>query len=236
MSKRTRTVRTRWLLAVPVIGLAAIVAGVVALEAIHPQADPGRFVVDGVAPLAMDETRRCTRGDDGTIAEEIRAALEPGQRVTSSQVFACPMAFDTQQVTYTGEVVGELLPRRGGTWAQVNDDVYALEVGPVVGHREHAGFNTGMSVWLPDGLHERIERPGRAGWRGDVVQVTGVVLRVDPEDGGGITLRAEGLEVLAAPAEAPAPLHVVQAIAAVALAVLAIASVWLARRSRRSTG
>jgi hypothetical protein len=236
MNGPSRSTRTRWLLLVPVVGLAAIVTGVVALEAIHPQAEPGRFVVDGVAPLAMDDTRRCVRGSDQGTADEIRDTLAPDRRITSSQVFACPMAFDGRHVTYAGEVVGELLPRRGGAWAQVNDDAYALEVGPVVGHREHAGFNTGLSVWLPDGLHDRVERPGRAGWRGDVVQITGVVHRADPADGGGITLRAEALEVLAGPVEAPAPLHVVQVLVAAVLAVLAVVSVWLARRSRSSTG
>ena len=218
---------TRWLLLTPITALVIMVAGVVALEAIHPQVDPTDRVVPGVPALAIDEDRACTRPIDQTAAEDLRAGFVPGGRVSSTQVYLCPLAFDGLSVTYVGEVIGEVLPRRGGAWAQVNDDVYALEVGPVIGHRELAGFNTGMSVWLPDGLHERIEDVGRAGRRGDVILVRGTLLRADPDDGGGITVRAEELEILAPSIEVEVPFHLVQAIVAGILALLAIvALVW----------
>jgi hypothetical protein len=148
-------------------------------------------------------------------------------------VFLCPSAYDGMEVTYVGEVVGELLPRRGGAWAQVNDDDYALVTGPLVGHRERAGFNTGLSVWLEEPLADRITSPGRPALRGDVVLLRGTILRADPDDGGGITLRATELETLAPPLEIDPPLHVLQVVVAGVLSVLAlIATVW-ARQVRR---
>jgi hypothetical protein len=210
-----------------------MVAGVVALEAMHPQLDPTDHAVPDVPPLALAEERPCTRQTDDGVAESLRTAFLEGGRVSSTQVILCPSAFDGLRVTYVGEIVGEVLPRRGGAWAQVNDDVYALEVGPVIGHRERAGFNTGLSVWLPDGLHEQIEAPGRPGRRGDVVLVRGTLLRADPADGGGTTVRAEELEVLAAPVAIEAPLHVAQIVVAGVLALLAAASVLWARLVRR---
>jgi hypothetical protein len=217
----------------PLAGLALIIAGVVALEAVHPQIDATDRPVPGVPPLAFDEDRTCIRRGDETVVEDVQASFPAGGRVASTQVFACPAAFDGAAVTYVGEVVGELLPRRGGVWAQVNDDVYALEVGPVIGHRELAGFNTGLSVWIPDGLHEAIDGVGRPFQRGDVILVRGTLLRADPDDGGGTTVRAEELEVLAPTLVIEPPFHTLQAVVAGVLAILALIAVLWSRRVRQ---
>lgn len=223
--------RTRWLVLTPIVGLALIVTGVIALEAAHPQRDPSGMAVDGVPDLATDEVRTCDPRDEATV-QEIRDALPRHGRVASSQVVACPRAFDGLEVSYAGEVVGELLPRDGGVWAQINDDAYAFDTGPLVGHREHAGFNSGLSVWLPDGVHDPIDGVGRPAVRGDVVLVTGTLLRADPDDGGGITIRAEDLQVLAPSTAVDVPLHGTQAIVAALLLVAAAAAmVWARRRA-----
>jgi hypothetical protein len=231
---RRRRERTRWLLVTPVVGLTLIISGMVWLEASAPEVETSGMFVEGVPPLALEEERACPRRADEDTGAQIRDRFPSGGRVSSTQVFLCPQAFDEQRVTYTGEVVGEVLPRRGGAWAQVNDDRYALEVGPLVGHRGRDGFNTGMAVWLPDGLHEQIGAAGRPGLRGDVILVRGVVFQADPDDGGGITIRAEELEILAEAIEVEDPLHVPQLIVAVILAMVAIASlVWSRRAARR---
>jgi hypothetical protein len=217
----------------PVVGLTLIVLGVVWLEAAAPQVEVTDMRVEGVPLLAMTETRTCTRRTDDTVAQELREEFPWEGRISSTQVYLCPRAFDGLKVSYVGEVVGEVLPRRGGAWAQVNDDVYALEVGPLVGHRERDGFNTGMSVWLPDGLHQQVEEVGRPGRRGDVILVIGTLHQSDPDDGGGITVRAEELEVLAASVEIEDPLHVPQLIVAIVLAVLAAGTVIWSRSTAR---
>lgn len=226
--------------------LAVLLAGVMWLESLHPQLDPTGNAVQGVPALALDDAPTCRRFVDETPIEDIRERLASqeafdrirevfpaGGRVSSTQVVSCPSAYDGLTVTYVGEVVGELLPRRGGAWAQVNDDDYALITGPVVGHRERAGFNTGLSVWLEDELAERIEATGRPARRGDVVLLRGTILRADPQDGGGITLRADELQTLAGPLELDPPLHTVQVVVAIVLSLIAVGtSVW-ARRLRR---
>lgn len=237
-SSTSRRGRTRWLLVVPLVGLTVIVIGVVLLERAHPRLETEQLQVEDVPPLGIEgEQQQCIRLADDSVVdsaiEEVRESFPPGGRVSSAQVHSCPAAFDELEVTFVGEVVGELLPRQGGAWAQVNDDPYALEIGPIVGHRQLAGSNSGPSVWLPDGLHERIEAPGRPDRRGDVIAVEGRLLRADPDDGGGITVRAEELEVLAGPVEIQAPLHVLQVVVAAVLALAAIASLAWARRVRR---
>lgn len=227
--------RTRWLLVTPVVGLTLIVAFVVGIEALAPTVETGDRRVQGVPPLASTDERPCTRQTDDGVAEDLRDGFPRAGRVSSTQVILCPRAYDGMIVTFVGEVVGDVLPRSGGAWAQVNDDIYALEVGPLVGHRELDGFNTGLAVWLPDDLHEQIEAPGRPGRRGDVILVRGTLFQSDPDDGGGLTIRAEEMEVLAAPLEIEDPLHVPQLIAAVVLALLAaISVVWSRRRARRA--
>lgn len=237
---------TRRLLLGAVTVLALLLAGVAWLESLHPQLDPSGNVVQGVPPLALDDEPTCRRFVDEAPIDDIRQRLDSqaaverieeglpsGGRISSTQVYLCPSAYDGKQVTYVGEVVGELLPRRGGAWAQVNDDEYALVTGPVVGHRERAGFNTGLSVWLEGDLADRIEAPGRPALRGDVVLLRGTILRADPDDGGGITLRATELETLAGPLQLEPPLHTLQVVVAVVLALLAMgASLW-ARQVRR---
>ena len=228
--------RTRWLLVVPTVGLLLIVLGVVGLEAIHPQLDDpaDRGMVVDAPPLAMEDQRQCLRvADADGLAGEIRDDVPSGGRISSPQVHGCPSAFDGLEVTFVGEAIGEVLRRDGGAWLQVNDDAYALEVGPMVGHREHAGFNTGLSVWLPDGLHESVETVGRPQQRGDVLLLRGTIEQSDPDDGGGITLRADDLEVLADGTRIEPPLHLTQAIVAAVLAVAAFGALIWDRAVRR---
>lgn len=238
--------RTRAVLAGALVLLTLLVVGTAALEAAHPQLDPSGNRVAGIPALALDDEPTCRRFVDETPIQDIRQRFlaqetlqrtdggptGPG-RISSTQLFSCPSAYDGLTVRYVGEVVGELLPRRGGAWAQVNDDAYALQTGPLVGHRERAGFNTGMSVWLPDDLAARIEQPGRPALRGDVVLLEGTVHRADPRDGGGITLRATAMETLATPVTVEPPLHVLQVVVAVLLVQIAIGtSLWAYRRRR----
>ena len=242
----TPSTRNRLVLGGLLLALAVLGVGTYLLEAAHPQLDPSGNAVAGVPPLALDDVPTCRRFVEeapiedirqrllaAEAVERIRDELSRGGRVSSTQVYSCPSAYDGLEVTYAGEVVGELLPRRGGAWAQINDDPYALETGPVVGHRERAGFNTGLSVWLPQDLVARIEAPGRPALRGDVVLLTGTVHRADPADGGGITLRATAMETLAPPLEIEPPLHVLQLLVALVLSVLAVGtSLWAHQRRR----
>jgi hypothetical protein len=216
-----------------VMGLAAILAGAEGLRDAKPVADVSDLQVHDLPPLALGEARTCTRHTDDPTAGEISDEFVQGGRVSSTQIYACPSAFDGLRVTFVGEAIGEVLRRDGGAWVQVNDDDYALQYGPMGRHLEQVGFNTGLSVWLPDGLHDRIQGVGRPEVRGDVLRLEGVILRADPSDGGGITLRADRLDVLAPTVEVPEVLHTLQAAIAAALALLALASLLWARRVRQ---
>ncbi len=228
--------RTRWPLLAVVVLLGVLLAMTTWLERmtpLAPLADRAVAELEALPGPLLEEPLRCSRNAGRADIEDLRAQMQPGGRLTSDLVHACPRLLDGHDVTYIGEVVGDVLRRPGGAWVLVNDDAYALEVGPLGPHREQRGFNTGLSVWLPDGQHERLGAPGRHGRRGDVVRIEGVLLRADPADGGGTTVRSARLEVLAPSAPVAEPLNVPLVIAAAAAALAALGAWgWDRRRSR----
>lgn len=236
-SRRPRREQALAVLILPVVMFAVIFTGVIVLEHHAPRNEAApELAIEGLPlPALGGEPTRCIRGTSDDRVGEVRAEVLPGSRVTSELVTACPAAFEGLELTYVGELVGHLLRRDGGAWVQVNDDEYALRTGPLPTHEEHSGTNTFLTVWLPDELTEDVTGLGGPGRRGDVVQLTGTVVRTDPEDGGGLTFRARRLEVLAASVEVSPPIHVPQAVAAGLLTLLAAVIGVGLRRSRRES-
>lgn len=177
--------------------------------------------------------------EDVVTCEEIitdvgEAGAGPIGRVISTEVLTCPFQFDGLQVRYIGEVVGDVLGRDGGSWTLMNDDPYALGDGPLTAGGTPRGTNSGLAVWLPEPLDDLADEPGRPGRRGDVLVVTGTVHRADPADGGGLTIRADEAEVLAAAVDIDEPIHWRQVGAAAVLGVLALLVLWRERQRRLS--
>lgn len=223
----------QWMVAVFV--LLVLVAVIAQLRAVQPYETP-EFIV----PAAEDpedpatDILTCERTLPDRPTPEVAQAQEPLGRVTSSAVMECPQAFDGHPVVYIGEVVGDVLRRRDGAWVLMNDDAYALEVGPLDSHGEFRGFNSGLAVWLDGELADLAQRPGGPEWRGDVLIVRGVVHRADPADGGGLTVRAFDGEVLAPAVPLSRPVNRPQAAVAGVLAVLALGAVAYERLVARS--
>lgn len=217
------------LLIAPALILVAVVATVILTRSGAEAPAHDDFRIPGLGPISAD-LQDCRRGRPGTPPDAPLPTT--GGRITSSQVIDCPAAFDGRRASYTGEVIGDLLHRDGGAWVLVNDDAYALTIGPLPGHSVHRGTNSGLTVWLPGELADRITGLGQPNQRGDIIHVEGHVLRTDPDDGGGLTLRADRLEVLAPAQRVNEPLHWPQAILAFTSLATAIALATVRRRSR----
>lgn len=221
-------------LGVFVVALVVVAAVVAVVRATAPE-----VMLEPVAPAALDPdnpnivTCQRTLPDAPETLESI-AEVNPVGRVTSSDILDCPTAFDLQAVTYIGEVVGDVLQRDGGAWLLVNDDAYALEVGPLQGHSQFRGTNTGLSVWLPAPLPDL--QPGGPDRRGTIISVNGIIQRTDPRDGGGLTLTAldpDSTTIVAESQPLDRPLNRGQAVAALLFAVVAAAVVVTERRAAR---
>ncbi|MEX2625994.1 MAG: hypothetical protein WD225_03865 [Ilumatobacteraceae bacterium] len=214
----------------PALFLVVLVVGLQTVQAVDERPpEPGMTVAaDTLAPIAGEPVRCERERPDTEPAQRLAETLPAGGRVTAAMVVACPQAFDGRRVAFAGELVGDLLRRDGGAWVQLNDDAYALDVGPLPAHDDLRGVNSGLQVWVPqehlDGL-----TPGRPGRRGDVVEVQGVIRRADPDDAGGLTLRADRLQVVAETTEVHVPVDGVQVALAAGACALA-AGLWLIRR------
>ena len=221
-----------------VVSVLAVVLLGVTIQVVRdtPQGAPVPAIGTGAPDPGSPELITCERTLPG--APETKEEIErigPIGRARSSEVKECPAAFDGQVVEYVGEVIGAVLRRDGGAWALVNDDDYALEVGPLsAGHRNFSGYNTGLSVWLPDPIPTLV--PGRSDRRGTIIRTRGVVRRSDPADGGGLTLRAltpTSTTIVAEDRAVDQPLDRAQALLAAVFGVLAGVAFLLERRSRR---
>lgn len=239
MTARSHRVAARTLaqLTAVVVAAAAVVWLVGSLRDPVRRVDPAFAVPVGERaddPSAGVITCERTLPERSTLPQRIDPAdVTPVGRVTSGDVVECPDLFDGRPVTYVGEVIGDVLHRDGGAWALLNDDAYALEVGPLAAHGHFAGYNSGLTVWLDGELADLADEPGGPGRRGDVLRVAAVVHRVDPADGGGLTLRAFDAELLAQARPLERPLDVPQAVAAAVLALVAAAVTVYERRAAR---
>lgn len=151
--------------------------------------------------------------------------------VTSNELFDCPSAFDGRLVRYRGEVVGALLPRAEGTWAQLNDDVYAELAGPLPGHRDYRGGNAGVGVLLPPDLAAAVSVIGGPQTRGDVFEIVGVFHRVDASGEVAVIRARDGQLVTAGGSLADRTLPD-RRVAALIAAVIALSLVLAERRAR----
>ncbi len=208
---------------VQVAGVLLVIAAVIGLTVLLQHTAPTVTLTpleELLAEQPPQDVVNCERTLPGSDSEE--TVVGRVGRITSTDAVACPRRFDGRIVTYVGEVVGDVLRRDGGAWIQVNDDGYAMEVGPLPAHREYRGSNSGLAVWVPEEFIDLIQAPGRRGVRGDVILVDGVFLRADSQDGGGLTIRATSVRHLAPPTPIDRPIHGALALAAGIAAVLAI--------------
>lgn len=232
MSRRPVSPRAYAQLAVFLVALLVVAITVKVVRETAPQVTLPTIAAGAPDPDDPDlVTCERTLPDAPETLEQI-AEVNPVGPVYSSEVLDCPSAFDRQAVTYTGEVVGDVLQREGGAWLLVNDDAYALEVGPLQGHSQFRGTNTGLSVWLPDPLPDLT--PGGPDRRGTIIRVDGVIQRADPKDGGGLTLTALDANSTTVVEDAQTldrPLNRGQALVAALLSLVAVAIIVVERRA-----
>lgn len=110
--------------------------------------------------------------------------------VSADDLVECPDTFDGATVRYTGEAVRAVLHRGPRAWAHLNDDRYALELGPLYEHRTTVGGNSGVAVSIPAVVADTITDVGDARHRGAVLTVVGEFRRANPDDGGGPGIHA----------------------------------------------
>ena len=113
-----------------------------------------------------------------------------------ADLMTAPEVFDGEEITLTGELVGDFQRRGEAVWVQLNDDPYVTA--PLHDGGAPAGGNLGVAVRFPTRVFEAagFTAPGGYRVRGPVVRVTGEWRFHDPERGGETYLAAAFFEVI----------------------------------------
>lgn len=154
--------------------------------------------------------------------------LSTAVRVTAEDLIECPATYDHRLVRYRGEVVRAVLRRGNRAWVQLNDDPYALDLGPLPVHRLAVGGNSGIPVLIPIAIADQITYVGNARHQGDILQVVGTYRRADPVDDGGPTIQAHSARIRPGHRVAR-PANPYRALAAAGLMLIATTSAAAAR-------
>jgi len=131
-------------------------------------------------------------------------ALAEPTAVTSTDMIDQAGALDGQTVTFSGEVIGDIMRRGDYTWINVSDGSNAI------------------GIWIPtDGLGD-VQTAGRYADHGDEVRITGIFHRACREHGGDLDIHATQLALLSKGFETT---HAVEPIRVVLAAILTLAAV-----------
>ena len=103
-------------------------------------------------------------------------SLGHAQPVSSSHLIDNAQRYDGLSVIYSGEVIGDIMPRGEYAWVNVHDGQQAI------------------GIWLPRKLAETIIYTGNYKAKGDWIQIAGIFHRVCEEHGGELDIHATSLK------------------------------------------
>jgi len=145
-------------------------------------------------------------------------ALAEARVVTSTDLIENALVLDGQTVSYTGEVVGDIMKRGDHTWLNLSD-----------------GSNA-MGVWMETTALGEIAIAGRYGEKGDTVQVTGTFHRACREHGGDLDIHADTLTVVTAGSPVEHDVHWGRLMAAGVFVILDVVILTKVLMKRRKLG
>lgn len=95
------------------------------------------------------------------------------QTISSIELINNAKEYDGKSVSYSGEVIGDIMARAQGVWVNVNDGKNAI------------------GVWTSKELIKDITHAGSYSENGDIVEITGVFHRSCREHGGELDIHAQ---------------------------------------------
>lgn len=98
--------------------------------------------------------------------------------VSSAELINNAKEYDDKIVSYKGEVIGDIMLRKGFSWINVNDGISAI------------------GIWSDKNLIKDILYTGSYKSRGDIVKVKGVFHRACIEHGGDLDIHIEELAII----------------------------------------
>ena len=156
-------------------------------------------------------------------------AEDGGYSVGSVELIENSDYYNQRKVSYTGEVIGDVLDHGEYSWITVNDDHYGRK--HLRKYQELKGGNTGMGVYCRSDMLEEVTYLGSYHVAGDIIEVTGVFYQASPQHGGDTMIEAEEISVVRKGFTVRTNRFGVSLTIAVILAVvsLALGAAWLSR-------
>lgn len=98
--------------------------------------------------------------------------------ITSNDLIDKAKEYDGKTVTFSGEVIGDVMKRGDYAWINVSDG------------------NNAIGIWLPYEEAKKIENAGSYGFTGDMVSAGGVFNRACAEHGGDLDIHSDKIEII----------------------------------------
>lgn len=98
--------------------------------------------------------------------------------VGSNDLIENAQTYDGRQISYSGEVIGDILGAGDYEWLNVSDGANAI------------------GVWIRRDLAHEVKFAGRYAWHGDTIRITGTFHRACPDHGGDFDIHAESIELI----------------------------------------
>ncbi|MEW6008307.1 MAG: DNA-binding protein [Candidatus Omnitrophota bacterium] len=98
------------------------------------------------------------------------------QVISSTELINNAKQYDGQVVTYSGEVIGDVMKRGNFAWLNVNDGANAI------------------GIWIEASLTKDILYTGSFKSKGDLIEITGIFNRACPGHGGDLDIHAREIK------------------------------------------
>ncbi|MEI6831213.1 MAG: DNA-binding protein [Candidatus Omnitrophota bacterium] len=109
----------------------------------------------------------------------IPARISFAQELSSNELIKNAKQYSGLTVTYSGEVIGDVMLRGNFAWVNINDGDNAL------------------GVWMNASLASQIKFTGNYKSRGDNLEIVGIFNRACLEHGGDLDIHAQGIRKIA---------------------------------------
>lgn len=119
-----------------------------------------------------------------------------------------------QEITFQGEVVGDIMPRQDHYWINVLSN------------------GTAIGIWITSEQRTRISHSGQYGSKGDQVEIEGLFQQACAEHGGDLDIHANSLVVVSDGSILPQHLNIIRLAVAAGLFILAIGCLSILFRKR----
>ena len=108
----------------------------------------------------------------------LMAHMAHAQPISGTDLINNAKQYDGKVVDYRGEVIGDIMIRGQYAWVNINDGQNAV------------------GIWTTKALIKDIAHKGSYGFKGDVVEITGIFHRACPEHGGDLDIHAQTMRMV----------------------------------------